>query len=104
MTRPSKSTEAEIATALAGLPAWSVEENKLHRLYKFADFVTAFGFMSSAALVAERMNHHPEWFNVWSTVRVHLTTHDAGGITALDFELARAMEEIAERALSSTRG
>ena len=96
MSRPARSTEVEIAAELARLPRWAIEGDKLHRLYKFADFVTAFGFMASAALVAERMNHHPEWFNVWSTVRVHLVTHDAAGITALDFELARAMEAIAE--------
>lgn len=95
MARPGKATEAEIQAALGGLAGWSVEGGKLHRTYRFADFVTAFGFMSSAALVAERMNHHPEWANVWSTVHVHLTTHDAGGITTLDFELARAMDAIA---------
>jgi 4a-hydroxytetrahydrobiopterin dehydratase len=67
----------------------------LHREYRFTDFVEAFGVMTSVALVAERMNHHPEWFNVWNTVRVDLTTHDAGGITANDFELAEAMERIA---------
>jgi len=97
VARPTRSTEADIAAALAQLPGWTQEGGKLHRSYRFADFVTAFGFMSSAALVAERLNHHPEWFNVWSTVRVDLATHDAGGITALDFELARAMEQIAAR-------
>jgi 4a-hydroxytetrahydrobiopterin dehydratase len=59
--------------------------------------VTAFGFMAAAALVAERMNHHPEWFNVYGTVRVDLTTHDAGGITSNDIDLARAMDAIARR-------
>jgi 4a-hydroxytetrahydrobiopterin dehydratase len=58
--------------------------------------VTAFGFMAAAALIAERMNHHPEWFNVYGTVRVHLTTHDAGGITGSDLALARAMDGLAE--------
>jgi 4a-hydroxytetrahydrobiopterin dehydratase len=100
MARPSRSTEAEIAAELAALPDWTIEGEKLHRVFKFADFVTAFGFMSSSALIAERMNHHPEWFNVWSTVRVHLTTHDAGGITALDFQLARAMDRIARKLLA----
>jgi 4a-hydroxytetrahydrobiopterin dehydratase len=85
----------EIARLLAQLPGWTVEGGKLHREYRFTNFVEAFGVMTSAALVAERMNHHPEWFNVWNTVRVDLTTHDAGGITAKDFELAEAMERIA---------
>ncbi len=85
----------EIARLLAQLPGWTVEAGKLHREYRFANFVEAFGVMASVALVAERMNHHPEWFNVWNTVRVDLTTHDAGGITAKDFELAEAMERIA---------
>jgi 4a-hydroxytetrahydrobiopterin dehydratase len=85
----------DIAKRLGELPGWSVVADKLHREYRFGDFVAAFGFMAGAALVAERMNHHPEWFNVYSTVRVDLTTHDAGGITAKDFELAAAMEHLA---------
>ena len=98
--RPGKSSEAEIAFEVSKdgpLAEWSVQGDKLHRLYKFADFTAAFGFMAQAALVADKMDHHPEWFNVYSTVRVHLTTHDAGGVTALDFTLARAMEAIAAR-------
>ena len=91
----SKLEADEITKRLAELAGWTVRDGKLHREYKFADFVEAFGFMASVALVAERMNHHPEWFNVWSTVRVDLTTHDAGGISAKDFELAAAMERIA---------
>ena len=90
-----KLSDAEIATALAGLLGWSRDGDKLLREYRFADFVTAFGFMASVALVAERMNHHPEWGNVYGTVRVHLATHDAGGITRKDLELARAMDAIA---------
>jgi 4a-hydroxytetrahydrobiopterin dehydratase len=87
--------EAEITQRLAGLAGWTLKDGKLHREYKFADFVAAFGFMASVALVAERMNHHPEWFNVYSTVKVDLTTHDAGGISAGDFELATEMERLA---------
>jgi 4a-hydroxytetrahydrobiopterin dehydratase len=87
----------EVTQRLAELPGWTVQDGKLHREYKFADFVEAFGFMAAAALVAERMNHHPEWFNVWSTVRIDLATHDAGGITANDFALAAAMERLAAR-------
>jgi 4a-hydroxytetrahydrobiopterin dehydratase len=96
-SRPSALGEAEIASRLSHLPGWAVENGKLHREYKFVDFVAAFGFMSSAALVAQAMDHHPEWFNVWNTVRVDLMTHDAAGITTLDLDLARAMEEIAVR-------
>jgi len=91
----SKLDADEVTRRLAQLTGWALQGGKLHREYKFADFVAAFGFMASAALVAERMNHHPEWFNVWNTVRVDLTTHDAGGITANDFELAAAMERLA---------
>jgi 4a-hydroxytetrahydrobiopterin dehydratase len=90
-----KLSKARLAVALSKLPEWKLKGGKLHREYKFADFVTAFGFMTSAALVAQRMDHHPEWFNVWSTVRVDLATHDAGGITALDVELAQSMEKLA---------
>jgi 4a-hydroxytetrahydrobiopterin dehydratase len=85
----------EIARRLTSLTGWTVAEGKLHREFRFADFVTAFGFMTRAALVAERMNHHPEWFNVWNTVRVDLTTHDAGGISGRDFELAAEMDRLA---------
>jgi 4a-hydroxytetrahydrobiopterin dehydratase len=85
----------EVTRRLAQLPGWTLEAGKLHREYRFASFAEAFGVMTSIALVAERMDHHPEWFNVWNTVRVDLTTHDAGGITANDFELAAAMERLA---------
>jgi 4a-hydroxytetrahydrobiopterin dehydratase len=92
----SKLEPAEIERRLAAeLPGWSVVAGKLHREFRFADFVTAFGFMASAALAAEAMNHHPEWFNVYGTVRIDLTTHDAGGITANDFALAARMAKLA---------
>ena len=93
----SKLDADEIAKRLAGVAGWAVRDGKLHREYKFADFVAAFGFMASAALVAERMNHHPEWSNVYATVVIDLTTHDAGGITANDFALATEMERLAAR-------
>jgi len=95
MAKPHKLNAKQIADAGRVLPAWKIRSGKLHRKYVFADFVSAFGFMSSAALVAQRMNHHPEWFNVWNTVRVDLTTHDAGGLSALDLKLALAMEDLA---------
>ena len=90
-----KLSDAEIQTALSSRPGWTVVEGKLHREFKFQDFVQAFGFMTSAALVAESMNHHPEWFNVYSTVRVDLNTHDVGGISQLDFDLAERMDALA---------
>lgn len=85
----------EIKARLDSLPGWSLDGGKLHRSFRFADFRRAFAFMSGAALAAERLNHHPEWFNVWSRVDVHLNTHEAGGVTELDFQLARAMNELA---------
>lgn len=86
----------EIMARLDSLPGWSLDGGKLHRSFRFADFRRAFAFMSGAALAAERLNHHPEWFNVWSKVDVHLNTHEAGGITELDFQLAEAMNELAD--------
>ena len=89
--------DPEIAEALEKLPGWSVEQGKLHRQYQFKNFVEAFGFMTSAALVAESMNHHPEWFNVYHKVVVDLNTHSIGGISNFDVELARMMETLANR-------
>ena len=86
---------AAIATGLASLPGWSVIAGKLHREYQFEDFVHAFGFMATSAIAIEKMNHHPEWSNVWNRVVINLTTHDAGGITALDLDLAAKLESIA---------
>lgn len=88
----------QIDAGLKKLLGWTLANGKLHREYKFADFVAAFGFMASAALVAESMNHHPEWFNVYHTVKIDLTTHDAGGISAKDFALAEKMESLAKKA------
>ena len=83
--------------ALAGLAGWSEAQGRdaITRKFVFADFNAAFGFMTRAALVAEKMDHHPEWFNVYKTVEVTLATHDAGGVTELDVELAQAMNRIA---------
>jgi 4a-hydroxytetrahydrobiopterin dehydratase len=88
----------ELAKALAELPGWRVESGKLHREWRFADFNAAFGFMTRVALEAERMNHHPEWSNVWNRVVVDLVTHDARGLTASDVELAKKMEALASGA------
>jgi 4a-hydroxytetrahydrobiopterin dehydratase len=95
--RPGKLNEFEIAAALAPLGTWRVERGKLHRDYQFKDFTTAFAFMTGAALIAQGMDHHPDWSNAWNKVRVDLSTHDADGITSLDVELARAMEALATR-------
>ena len=94
MARPAKLNDAQIQEALATLPEWKLKDGKLHREFKFADFVEAWGFMSRAALHAQAMDHHPEWFNVYGTVRVDLNTHDAGGITKLDIKLAQKMNAI----------
>jgi 4a-hydroxytetrahydrobiopterin dehydratase len=93
--RPKKLSDDEIAAGLPGLDGWAVENGKLHREYRFANFVEAFAFITSVALVAESMDHHPEWFNVYRSVRVDLSTHDAGGITRLDLDLAKRMNTLA---------
>lgn len=83
--------EEEVRRHLESLPGWSLRDQKLHRDFKFVDFVEAFGFMAKAAIIAERMNHHPEWSNVYNRVSVDLTTHDAGGVTENDVRLADAL-------------
>ena len=86
------------ATALKGLNGWAEAQGgkAIGKTFTFKDFNEAFGFMARAALVAEKMDHHPEWSNVFKTVKVELSTHDAGGVTALDVELATAMNAIAK--------
>ena len=93
--RPAKLSEGEIEERLAKLAGWERRGDRIARRFDFPDFVSAFGWMSSVALVAERMNHHPEWSNVYGRVEVELTTHDASGLTELDFELAGAMDRSA---------
>ncbi|MBO6782649.1 MAG: 4a-hydroxytetrahydrobiopterin dehydratase [Alphaproteobacteria bacterium] len=82
--------------ALLNLNGWELVEGReaIAKTFEFSDFSEAFGFMSRAALKAEAMDHHPEWFNVWNKVDVTLSTHDAGGLTELDFELAAFMDSI----------
>ena len=84
-------------SALANLSGWSdvAGRDAIAKKFVFKDFNQAFGFMTRAALVAEKMDHHPEWFNVYKTVEVTLATHDAGGLTELDVKLAEAMDRIA---------
>ncbi|MEN8175451.1 MAG: 4a-hydroxytetrahydrobiopterin dehydratase [Pseudomonadota bacterium] len=92
-------TEGQLEAALERLNAglekpWDVRDGTLYKEFRFRDFSEAFGFMSRAALAAEQADHHPYWCNVYRTVTVHLSTHDAGGITALDFALAGRMESL----------
>ena len=95
MATPHKLTEAQLEFVLKTLPGWTVQDGKLHREFKFADFAHAIGFMTVAAIGIEKANHHPEWFNVYNRVRVDLTTHDSGGITQKDADLAQTLEKIA---------
>jgi 4a-hydroxytetrahydrobiopterin dehydratase len=92
-----KLTGLERAQALKRLAGWSEAPGRdaITRKFVFKDFNAAFGFMTRAALIAEKMDHHPEWFNVYKTVDVTLSTHDAGGVTELDIKLAEAMNELA---------
>lgn len=106
MPAPRAFSEAEVLDRIGILngsrqDGWELREGKLQRTFVFADFVSAWGFMSQVALQAEKMNHHPEWFNVYNRVRVDLTTHDAGGISTNDFELARMMDAVARSIDSS---
>ena len=87
-------TPEQINALPAQLPAWSVVGGKLQRELRFADFSEAFGFMARVALAAEALGHHPEWSNVWNRVRIALTTHDTGGLSNLDVELARRIDAL----------
>lgn len=89
-----KLTHDQVADHMKALPSWELGDDRIRRTFKFNDFVEAFGFMSSVALVAEQMNHHPEWRNVWATVEVELSTHDAGGLTELDMKMASKMDTL----------
>ena len=95
MTRPSLLPDAEIRERLKAHPAWTYEGARLKREFRFAGFSEAFGFMARVALFAEKIDHHPDWTNVWNRVSVALNTHDAGGVTDLDFRLAAEMDRIA---------
>ncbi|MHB1137411.1 MAG: 4a-hydroxytetrahydrobiopterin dehydratase [Microthrixaceae bacterium] len=98
MARPGRLTGEEISAALEELDGWELRDAKLHRELRFADFSSAFGFMAAVATVAQELDHHPEWCNVYSSVVIDLTTHDAGGVTELDVRLARRMSELATNA------
>ncbi len=89
-----KLTDTQIQNNLKKLDGWSVKNGKLHKEFKFENFVAAFGFMTQLALIAESMNHHPEWFNVYNRVTIDMMTHDADGITELDIEFAEHANEL----------
>ena len=89
-----KLSEEQIEAELQGLQGWSVVNGKLHKDFVFDDFIEAFGFMCKAAIHIEKMNHHPEWFNVYKKITIDLITHDAGGITQNDVFLARTLNSL----------
>ena len=87
-------SQADIDEKLKSLPGWSVVNEKLHKEFQFDSFNQAFGFMTRAAMEIEKINHHPEWFNVYNRITIELTTHDAGGITNNDVSLARTLNSL----------
>jgi 4a-hydroxytetrahydrobiopterin dehydratase len=97
MMRPQKLSAQSIQSELAKLSGWSLRDDgeAILKTFKFRNFIEAFGFMTRSALHAEKLDHHPEWFNVYSKVDVTLSTHDAGGLTELDFKLAQLMDSVA---------
>jgi 4a-hydroxytetrahydrobiopterin dehydratase len=97
MARPTPLPAGELGERLGRLPGWQIADGKLHRTFEFPDFVQAFQFMAGVALAAERLGHHPDWSNSYNRVTIDLVTHDAGGITALDFELAARAQALAPR-------
>ena len=96
MTRPSRLSNEAVQARLCTLKGWTHENDALLREFRFTDFPAAFAFMTRAAMRAEQLDHHPDWFNVYNRVKVRLNTHDAGGVTELDFLLAEAMDRFAE--------
>jgi 4a-hydroxytetrahydrobiopterin dehydratase len=89
-----KLSKQEIRAGLSRLDGWSVVKGNLHRVFEFKDFTQAFRFMKRVALAADRMNHHPDWSNVYNKVTINLSTHSAGGLTKDDFELAKQVQKI----------
>ena len=89
--------ESRIREALPDLSGWEYRENRLHREYAFPDFVTAWAFLTGCAMHAQAMDHHPQWTNTYARVAIQLWTHDAGGVTGLDLELARRIESLAQQ-------
>ena len=91
-----KLSDEQIRKEVSNMPGWNVMDGKLPKDFVFKDFIEAFGFMSRAAIHIEKMNHHPEWFNVYNKIKVDLVTHDAGGITKNDIELAKILNSLAK--------
>jgi len=89
-------SQLDIKEELKNLPGWNLINEKLHKEFEFDSFNQAFGFMTRAAMEIEKMNHHPEWFNVYNRITVELTTHDAGGITKKDINLAKILNSLAQ--------
>lgn len=96
MARPEKLTTDAVKIAMNEVDGWSMVDGReaIHKTFTFKNFVEAFGFMTQSAIIAEKIDHHPEWFNVYKTVEVTLATHDVDGLTELDFKLAKAMDKI----------
>ena len=90
-----KLSDSETSGRLSEIPGWDFSDGSLTRQFQFDNFVAAFGFMSSVALLAEKLDHHPNWSNVYNTVDIALNTHDAGGVTDFDFALAAQINEVA---------
>jgi len=90
----TKYTDEEITHALATIDGWALGKGEIEKAYVFADFSAAFGFMCRVALLCEQHNHHPEWSNVYNKLNIRLSTHDAGGITQKDFDLAKAIDAL----------
>jgi len=87
-------SQVDIEEELKKLPGWSIVNEKLHKEFQFESFNQAFGFMTRSAMEIEKMNHHPEWFNVYNRITIELTTHDAGGITKNDVNLAKILNSL----------
>lgn len=92
-----KLTENEITVQLQKLRGWSYSNNTLEKTFRFKNFIEAFGFMSSVALIAEKLNHHPDWSNVYNKVTLRMSTHDAGGVTEKDFDFVKLVESVGNK-------
>ncbi len=92
-----KLSENEINKEMSKLKGWKIVDGKLNRTFEFADFNEAFGFMTRVAMEVEKLNHHPEWFNVYNRVKIELVTHDVGGLSNFDFKLASIINRIAAK-------
>jgi 4a-hydroxytetrahydrobiopterin dehydratase len=97
MSRRALLSAAEVSSRIDALEGWVIREGALYRELKFPSFAEAFGFMAAVAAEAQAMDHHPDWTNVYNRVAIRLNTHDAGGVTALDFELAMKIDRLARR-------